>query len=441
MIIDFSVENFLSFNEETVFSFVAESKVNKKDYLEANTFFADDKKELKLLKSIAIYGPNASGKTNLLVALDAFRHIVKESSKMNSPDQYEPIDSFRLDETKSTKPSCFQISFIANGKRYQYGVSLTKEKIFSEYLYYYPNKKKNVIFERHYDDNQSFSILKASKYLSKKDQQELIKKTNSNMLYLSKLDQNNNSYAHDVMKWFIEKINVVPTNKISLTYTIEKIEENPSMKMKILEFLQGLDTGIIDLKVFSYSTFEEYLSTEFGGDTKQQESFMNKLPPDFLSSLKKRFDSDKTMRMKLRSLHKGRDDQGSIKEVEFDIGKESMGTIVLLACLGPIFDVLENKKILFIDEISNNLHPKLVTKLIKLINSDQNTGAQVVFTTHNTTQLNRELLRRDQIWFTEKKKDESTDLFSLADFKSIAREKASFEKQYLKGLYGAVPFI
>lgn len=402
MIIEFSITNFLSFKEKSTFSMIA----NNNKGLEENYISYGDR---NILKVAAIYGANASGKTNLFRALSMIFLMLKNSNSADINDEL-PIIPFKLNKNSLDSPSEFEIKFIVNEIRYVYGFSADKNKVYKEYLYYYPNGRETKIFNRTNVDNYSFS---------KKDERLLkdIKEMNASNKFFIATSANWNYEKTKIPYNFLTRdINVFSSLNGLREVSFKKYLENKNnLRSFALDFLKKADLNIEDYKIVETEIPDELFASI----------------PDTIKSGIKGIPKISTAIFK----HTGADDLLKYEE-------ESMGTQIIFCFIPFIIDALNNKKVIIIDELDKSLHPYLVKMIVQMFNdSDINRlGAQLIFNTHDTNLLDLELLRRDQIWFTEKNPEngEST-LFSLDDF-SI-RKSENVEKGYMLGRYGAVPFI
>ncbi len=416
MLIEFSVENFRSIKDRVTLSMVAGSK---KENLEDNLIDTGFK-DLTLLKSAVIYGPNASGKSNVIRAMFTAIGIIMNSNKVQK-DEELPLTPFLLDSTYRNLPTSFEIVFIQNSIRYVYGFSADSSAIHTEYLYYYPQGRKSIIFERDISKGYKFTV-------DKREQTELSKRTLKNSLYLSTSTQWNYEKTSNVFDWF-KKISIINPSFDLGGYTSDLVLKNKKAKRYVELFLKMADIGVEGIKI----------------KKKKLDIVDIKTSPLFSDILKKAIEEEYLRNGKIEALtpqavHYMDGDEK--KQVIFDFDEESDGTKKLFELSGLLYTVLEEGRILFVDELSVRLHPYLVEFIITIFNSRKynKKGAQLVFTTHNTYLLKQSLFRRDQIWFTEKTKQQSTDLYSLYDIKGVRKEE-NLEKGYLLGRYGATPFI
>jgi len=425
MLIEFSIENFRSIKDKVTFSLVA----SRSDHsLQDNLIPGDTAvqeggptklnalgKGNNLLKSAVIYGANASGKTNVLISLSYIKRIVIESLNNTAGDKIK-TEPFKLDSRYSNLPCTFDLDFIHEGIRYNYGASFTSEKVIKEYLYYYPKGSRSQIFVRDINNDPVFNPK-----VDKGQQNRIAKETNDNVFYLANSSQRNYSKTSNVIMWLKTCLNFLDI--IEPPITIQLVESNLVSSEEILLMLKNADLDIFAFKVTTNELSLENIPEEL----------------KFLLTIKK----DKPLLEKrLNTYHKGIDENGKVIDVEFHIEEESAGTKKLFSLLGPCLDSMKTGSVLIIDELDSRLHPFVCEYLVKLFNHPNinKNNAQLIFATHNTYLLNLELLRRDQIWFTNKNQTtKSTELYSLLEFKQ--RTKKKFETPYLDGRYGAIPYI
>lgn len=423
MLIEFKVSNFLSFKEEIRFSLASTSLKDKKVSDENVMFHPYDNNKFTLLKSAAIYGANASGKSNLVKAMIFFKKFILTSSTSTQIDEPIEIVNFKLSTETEKESSVFDIIFLSQNRQFRYGFSVNPLRVDGEWLYVKelkPNAKEKEIYfrtEDKYEVNDSFSIGK-----------DLVEKKmiRSNALLLSTAAQFNEPLATEVFHW-LSTFNAVSGNRDGQysRYTALKLQD-PKSKERILDFTKFADLGIDDIQLVQGAVSDINVK---GNNPKTEEA------------LKKVF-LEKTVNS-LFSFHQKFDKELNEKElVQFLFSQsESEGTVKYFGLAGPIIDTLDNGKILVVDELDSKLHPLLTQKIISLFNSKETNpkNAQLVFTTHDTNLLSANLFRRDQIWFTQKDRYGSSTLYSLAEYIVAVRNDASFEKDYLSGKYGAVP--
>lgn len=417
MIIEFSVKNFRSIKEQQTLSLVK----GKGDEMPENYFTPDNVKNgLPLLHSCAVYGANASGKSNLIKAMAAMRKTVLGSARDLQRGDELPVQPFLFCETSKNQPTEFEIFFIAEGVRYQYGFSLSATRIHEEWLLAYPEGRPQRWLSRVFiAETQSYEW-KLSRYLEGKKQvwQDA---TRPNALFLSTAIQLNNAQLQPIYDWFKDCFQIIPNGKLHSGFTASLCEED-EMKQKVTNFLKSADLDIRDVKI----------ETEIFN--------IDELPAEMPASLKEMIISEIKDKVVFSVKTEHQSAQG--QPIYLDIDEESDGTQKLFALAGPLIDILENGYIVCIDEFHNHLHPNIVRFLVTLFHNPKTNPnhAQLIFTTHETSVLNQEIFRRDQIWFCEKDEQQCTTLYPLSDF-SPRKDVENLERNYLAGRYGALPYI
>ncbi|MBI5208129.1 MAG: ATP-binding protein [Candidatus Firestonebacteria bacterium] len=414
MLLQFTVGNFLSFNDPVTLSMVASSI---KEHENTNLFVEN---KIKLLKSAAIYGANASGKSNLIKALSFMKKFVFISSKETQATEEIEIANFKLSTETDNKPSFFEIVFINENIIYRYGFEADKKNIQKEWLFQTGSGREAKLFKR---EKNNFEL---GSYFKEGEGKENI--TRNNALFLSVVAQFNGEISKKILEWFAKLKIISGLNEGYSGFTIDKIKE-PEFKNKILNFLKIADLGIEDIN-----------STE----TKISPESLPQNTPEFLktSALK-----DELKNVEINTFHKKyNSDKNFLLLEKFDLeNEESEGTKKFFAISAPIIDTLMRGYTLIIDELDSRLHPILSQHIINLFNSSQNSlNAQLIFASHDTNLLNKEFLRRDQIWFTEKDKYGATKLYSLVEYKiglDKVRNDSLYSKNYILGKYGAVPYV
>jgi len=418
VLVEFSVVNFRSIRERQTLS-LAKSRLKESDSFRENSFSHSNLTGIELLRSCAIYGSNAAGKSNLLLALREMKQVVVESAADMQRGDELPMEPFRLDATTRDEPTEFEVVFITQGVRYQYGFAATKERITEEWLIAFPKGKAQHWFARQWDhvkENYQWQMgnsLQGQKQLWQKS-------TRSNALFLSTAVQLNSQQLQPVYDWFDDTLRMTSVSGWSPGFTASLCEEKES-KNKVMAFLKAADIDIDDVLI-EKKVFD---NKDLPGD----------IPDEMRSLISKKYEGKEVV-AKLNTVH--RDNEGTA--VPFDFDEESDGTQKLFSFAGPWLDTLENGYVLLIDELHDNLHPKIVRFLVKLFHSDETNpnNAQLVFTTHETSILSNEVFRRDQIWFCDKDQLRSTQLFPLTDFSPRGRE--NLELAYLAGRFGALPY-
>ena len=373
-----------------------------------------------MLRSAAIYGPNASGKSNLLEAMYFMESFVLESSKEGQ--EGEPIDvkPFLFNTDSRNQPSEFEVLFMQKGIRYQYGFAVNSTRVIREWLIAYPEGRPQRWFEREFD----ITAKKENWYFGSKfkgHKTVLQETTRNNALFLSTAVQLNNEQLKPVYNWFHKILRTIDVGGISPGFSASLCETEEGKK-RILELLNAADLSIKNLKL-EVKKFDPV-------------DLPSEMPDTMKDMIKKELDGKEVAEVKFLHIV-----AGTKELVALDPDDESAGTRKLFALAGPWLDVLDKGYVLFVDELNNSMHPLIVRFLIKLVNNPQinRKNAQLIFTTHDTSVLDNELFRRDQIWFTEKDANNATRLYPLSDF--TPRKGEALEKGYLKGRYGALPYI
>jgi uncharacterized protein len=424
VLIEFRVKNFRSLRDEQVLSLVA----SKDDTLmDTHTMATGIKAAPHLLRSSVMYGANASGKSNVVKALSFMRFMVVRSAQMQA-DQLLPAQPFRLDETSKTQASEFEVTFLLEGVRYQYGFAITAQRVVSEHLLIYKTAKAQLWLERSFDAEKGADQYKPCSSL-KGAKQVWESATRPNALFLSTAVQLNSESLKPVFEWFSKHLVVIshdhPLHQDRmLRHTVDSLKSAEKRKA-ICDLMQAADISIADIDVVSQKA-QRPTTIRFDHQANEV-SFSDEMVE---------VDEDA-----LRFHHVSSDGSKAV----FDLEEESTGTLHLLKLAGPVLDILSTDtkaSTLVIDELDANLHPLLLRQLVGLFHepSVNQSGAQLVFTTHDTSLLNAEaLFRRDQVWLVEKGSDQASKLMSLSEFSP--RKNEAIERGYLMGRYGGVPMI
>lgn len=390
MLLEFSVSNFRSVKAMQTLSFLATAM---NEHEKTNTFQATDK--IRLLKSTAVYGANGSGKSNLVKAMWAMMNFIKAPFEDRKKFE-EHIQPFKLNTSTRNEGSFFQIMFIVGEKMYRYGFVYFKGKITSEWLFGTANKNEVEFFTR---DEQKIYINKERF----KEGNGLEAKTREDNLFLNVVFEFNGRIAN-VVRGYLSEISIVQglDEKILQSFSYSLIQ-NKANKHRLLEVLKLADSDIYDIGL------EENYDPKTGRILSQRKLF---------------------------------DDNGQeVGLVNLDFEEEaSEGTKKIFDYAGVFVHLLKSGGTIVIDEFDARFHTSLTKAIVKLFNSEKNKTAQLCFVTHDTNLLDNDLLRRDQIYFAEKNQRGETSIYSLNEIKGV-RNDSSLEKDYIKGKYGAVPFI
>lgn len=407
MLQQFTVSNWASFKNEVTLSLEASSDTEHPDsVVEACG--------VRLLKSAVIYGANASGKSNLMGAINFFRMFVLTSSRETQVEEEIQVDPFQLSTDCDGKPSRFEIVFFQDNTKYKYGFEADSRCIHAEWLFSNSSSRDAELFTRTKDKIEC-------NYDRFKEGKGLEEKTRPNALFLSVVAQFNGEIAAVILKWFRNLGFISATRNPALRFTVERLS-NPLFAARVLDMSRVADLGISNL----IPKLSHYTEADLPGMPEvSRKTMVGRLKNVELKTIHQKFDSE----------------NNPVNSVEFDLEKnESEGTKKYLAMTGPLIDTLEDGKVLVIDELDARMHPLLSRAIVSLFNSAKNNkDAQLIFATHDTNLLNRNFFRRDQVWFTEKDAFGASSLYSLSEIK--VRKDASFGKDYILGKYGAVPFI
>lgn len=386
-----------------------------------------------------IYGANASGKSNFIGALSFFRRAVAESHTSWSPDDPIPLPArFALSPGDESSPSRFEIVFVLDGVRYQYGFEADPRRVVKEWLYSFPEKRQRIVFERdttaanepwYFGD----SLRGRARVIS-----DL---TRRNSLFLSAAASNNHELLGTIHQWIKDKIAFAgPTDhERRLAFSVFQLQNDETARRNILALLKSADLGIDDIE-FKLPDVPEAQVAEV---LKQIEA-----DPEFPQDADRPVDADR-VRLAIAQANAGVElthRAGGSQAVPLPLEEESYGTRALLGLAGPIYECLEFGRTLVIDEIDTSLHPVLVRAIVKVFKSKSanRLNAQLIFSSHDVTLLMQDtfdeaLLDRDQIWFSEKNDAGESTLYPLTDFKP--RASHSLLRGYLQGRYGAVPRV
>jgi uncharacterized protein len=412
MLIELSVANFRSFRERVTLSLEAEPRISERDKAvdERNVAHTPDG---DVLRVAAIYGANASGKSNLVTALATLRGLVLNSAREGQAGDLLPAAPFRLNAENMSAPCELEVVFTQPGRQVRYGVAFTEKRVEREWLFVRPEgaAEEERWFERAGESYETGGAWVRDTGIEKK--------TRAEALHLSAATAWNHAQAQAVHQWFKDALCLLDSLQGGDSVWTMRLLKEAEYGASIRELIRRLDFGIEDVQLVDDQSYLSWVRE-----------------------------------LKLAGLVKG---PGAIPQriiairrgVAFDLyGDESAGTAKAVEMAGPIVEVLAHGRVLVIDELDARLHTLLAKQIIELF-QDPTTNphdAQLVFTSHDTNLLTRTLLRRDQLWFVEKShKTYASDLYSLAEFRfddgKAVRNDARYEADYLQGKYGAIPFF
>lgn len=423
VLIEYRVKNFMSFKDQIVLSMVADKN---RELEETHVFKTDN---YKLLKTAAIFGANASGKTNFIESISFFNSLF---SKQTEADRLlENIPNFKLDDCSNKKPVSYEITFLLEGKRYRYGIEVNKGGICSEWLYFVPNRQEACYYKR---ENNEITFV--GKYFEYKKALEYIK-PDLQRPFLYTLAQDSIKefeWAKSILeylKFYIRSSNL-PESFFTEMIQLELHKEKKFIgKEEVIDILKAADIGISDITITTKKNSNDELLKEF---------------VEYMKQKGKEIDTEDDFEQKLNTLmhHKKFNEKGEPAGVEkFPLVWESKGTQKFYSMLYPILYVLKLGGVLFIDEIESSLHHLLCVKIIELFNNKKTNpkNAQLIFTTHNTLLMAPCILRRDQIYFFEKNRYGASKMYSLYDIDLDIRKDFNYTNNYLSGRFGAIPYL
>jgi hypothetical protein len=407
MLLRFRFSNFRSFRDEQELSLIAGPFTDLPDVVRHPAGIKEG-----VLPGAAIYGANASGKTNVIQAMGFMASAVSLSHRDWSPDGPIPREPFMA--TEESEPTEIEADFLLAGVRHRYGFRVDSRYVLEEWLYVYPNGKKQTWFQRKRGDPIVFSNKMPG------ENRTIENLTRQNSLFLSAAAQNAHEALLPIFTWLSGLLFVIGERSKYRQHTAGLCSKL-DYKNEIAGLVSVADLGITEMSV------EE---TKLPDKTKELlEALVTTLNLPQAATLLE-------TKQAIRFLHRFGN-----STMPFNMDQESDGTRAYLALLGPAVDALKKGAPLLIDELDASLHPLLAIQLIRLFNTPSSNpkGAQLIFNTHDTNLLSGGVLRRDQIWFTEKGNDATSHLYPLSDFKP--RRQENLQNGYLQGRYGAIPFI
>ena len=412
MLIEFSVKNFMSFKEKVTLSM---EKGNGDENLDNIASINN----LDLLKTAAIYGANASGKSNLLKAFTFAILFIRNSNNNTVGMKLPGINSFLFDVLTMSKPSEFEFDFISNSVRYKYAFSADSSKVYTESLDAYYSQKPTNIFTRTNINDYEYPKAEESKLKS------IESKNTENKLFLATATNWNYEKTKDAYLWFTNCIDTYNSFDSITKESLIDYSNNGELKKFTLRMLKEFDIFIKDLNV----SYEE----------KEMDTNMINM---FIPPAAKTIGTPMVSNVKIELVHEVIDKNNNTYNIGMGLDSESEGTQILFFLAPFLKHAFDNNRIIIVDELEKSLHPAIVEYIIKMFNNKKinKSNSQLIFTTHATNLLSLDLFRRDQIWFTEKNpKSAASDLYPLDSFS--VRKDENIQKGYINGRYGAIPFI
>ncbi len=422
MLVEFSVSNFRSISKKITFSAVASSGAVKSSRLTVDT---GNSLAPSLLTSAVTFGPNASGKSSFIRSVKFFKNLVKHSAQDRTHGDKINYSRNKLAKGFVKKPSEFEIIFIHKNELFQYGLKINNDKILEEWLFARHSKHlsrtRNVFYRKFVSKKEGyFWDVNDSQLPGEKETWK--KATRDNALFLSTAVQLNSKYLQKPFEWICDYLEIIGANeRVAHNFTAKLLFEKED-KGQILDLMEALDLHITGFRVESHKMklpqsakdmFSEKLLEKFSREAKDQRDY--------------------------RVFMEHKNQSGEV--IELSLNEESDGTQVLFGLAGAIFDVLENGYTLFIDELSNSLHPLALKGLVSIFHNEKlnKRGAQLFFTSHETSIISKNFMHKDQIWFIDRLDGVSTQLRPMSDYS--VREISAFQRSYLGGKYGALPNI
>jgi uncharacterized protein len=448
MLIEFSVSNFRSIKDMQTLSFVATAM---NEHEGTHVFQANEK--TRLLKSVGVYGANSSGKSNLVKAIGAMLGFIKAPFDEKQKFQ-EQIQPFKFNTATRNEGTFFQIMFILDHKTFRYGFVYDKGMITSEWLFGTAEKNEVAYFTR---EGKNININKG-----RFDQGfGLEKKTKERNLFLNVVNEFSDGLVPSILEYLDDILVIRGVDRffegdILRDVSIDFLKKNES-KAKLLQFMQVADEDLKDITFRDNNELKDSMLSRFGREvitkienTNPENDTINSIMNDvnFASMLESAFKGEDIFGELIQSVNPLLSKRDIFNEHGEKVNSDffnfdddtSEGTKKLFSYAGTILKRIQDGGIMIIDEFGSTLHTLLTKAIINMFNSEENKSAQLCFVVHDTNLLDTDLLRRDQIYFVEKNSKAETSIYSLAEIKAV-RNDASFEKDYIKGKYGAIPYV
>ncbi len=427
VLISFTAENVRSFRDEFKLDLLATALAEPTVRREVP--WREDGSPIYVLPAAGIFGANASGKTNVLRAMDDLRSLVLSSFRLGRPGGGLLRRPFLLDESSASRPSRFEVDLVLHGIRHQYGVTIDSERVLDEWAVSFPRGRSTLLFSRQLDDVE----YGAADRPKSRAVSEILR---PNALFLSTAASANHPGLLPLYNWFERNFLLAEAQSRGLRqlFTAQMLEDE-SISREVLTFLREADLGLVGATV-------EAVDSDFRDRMRRAVAVL-------LEDSRVEVDLESEMEIPpgINLTH-----QGSAGSVQFTAADESLGTLVWLGLVGPVIHALREGSVLLADELDASLHPVLVAHVVALFQDPETNPrrAQLLFNSHDTTLLGEStgvgltggssrLLGRDQVWFTEKENNGRTRLYPLSDLSP--RKDEAVEKRYISGRYGAVPII
>ena len=448
MLIEFSVSNFRSIKEMQTLSFVATAMNEHED---TNVFQANEK--TRLLKSVGVYGANSSGKSNLVKAVGAMLGFIKAPFDEKQKFQ-EQIQPFKFNTATRNEGTFFQIMFILDGKTFRYGFVYNKGIIESEWLFGTAEKNEVAYFTR---EGTNININNNKERF--KEGAGLIKRTREDNLFLNVVNEFNGELSSFIIRYLDDILVIKGVDKLVEDNNLKDMSmqylRDENAKIQLLKLMKIADEDLGDILINENTDDKKNLLKNLGIDLDNIKE--EKTQKETINSAFRQMDFAKVIEMvasdgDIGVFYQPFNDVLSKRDIFNEYGEKvgidiskfdddaSEGTKKLFSYAGRILECINHGGTMIIDEFGSTLHTLLTKAIINMFNSKENKSAQLCFVVHDTNFLDTDLLRRDQIYFVEKNSKAETIIYSLAEIKAV-RNDASFEKDYIKGKYGAIPFV
>lgn len=438
MLIQFTIENFLSFKEENTLNMLATTDSKHKHHLLSN------KKKKPLLRTAALYGANGSGKSNMILAIAFAQHLITEGTK---PSQRIGVTPFKLDKSCWQAPSRFEFVINYQDTIYTYGFVVDEKEVQEEWLFAIHNVKEVPLFERLTTKDGKIKVEVGPSLAKKKTKKHqfvefVAEGTRPNNLFLHELYEKNVTEIMPLIDWFLEVLTIIGPESNYRDLIFDAHMDKQFLQF-MGDFLKAADTGVDGIITEEVEFDSEKLFAELPEPVKSKltnisdsERLLFSTPDGRRFAMMREANGELTL-LKLKARHH-LDDAGG--HIDFEIENESDGTRRLMDLLPTLLHSKSREKVYLIDEIDRSMHPLLSRMFLQAYLDDQNCGrGQLIITTHESQLLDKNLLRRDEIWFAEKDKGGGSHIYSLSEFR--VRNDLKLGKGYLDGRFGAIPFL
>lgn len=423
MLLQFSVENFRSFRDKATFSLLVPEGSSAKEH----TYFEES--GYRVLRAAALYGANASGKSNFSRAIATSAQLIQTRTQADEP---LPVVPFRLDAKQTTAPTTFEFELLLDGTRHSYGFSLDRKRIHSEWLFRTRgDEDEELVFERgaKTDDWKFGPLLEAVG-----DRVHFVAEgTRPNQLFLTEAIDRNLATLRPVYDWFSESLTIIAPE--ARYFGLERrVRDDAAFRQEIVKGMAAVDTGIVGVSTQSKPVDLKIRS--------EQPSFLEAVREGAFDTFDGALVEKEGAYQLLRLVTKRRDAQD--KDVEFSLGDESDGTVRFMHLVPALSESVLTGSLLVVDELDRSLHTLLTLRFVReFLAQPAENRRQLIYTTHDTNLLTRDLLPPEAVWFTEKDMRGATSLYSLAEFdqEQLTALGPSLEAGYLAGRFGAIPFL